>query len=499
MYQQFTSFARWALAFASICCIALCASPALAAGSLPIVQLSADPFTNAGAAHATEVETDNAAFGNTMVGVFQVGRFQDSDAGSTDIGWATSSDAGGTWKFGYIPKLWVGPPFESTRITDPAVAYDAKHHVWMLVSLPRGTSHGVTTYLVPIINRSPDGMQWQAPVHIEPDNGDFMDKPWIACDNASTSPYYGNCYVEFIDVNLGEVLLMSTSSDGGATWSKPSASANSAAGNGGQPVVQPNGNVIIPFLGGGIEAVSSSDGGASWQSNVFIANVNEQSLPGGIRDPGPLPSARVDGKGAVYVAWWDCSFRANCSSNDIVYSTSSDGKTWSAITRVPIDATTSGVDHFLPGIAIDPATSGSSAHIGLTYYYLANANCSFSTCEIYAGFISSTNAGASWNPPTQLAGPMMIGWLPNSDLGYMIGDYEATSFMNGLARATFPVATAKNGSVFDEAVYTTKRGLAIVRAPLQRSSRGDRRLPVWSPVKPRPVPFGPTTALDPQD
>ena len=35
-------------------------------------------------------------------------------------------------------------------------------------------------------------------------------------------------------------------------------------------------------------------------------------------------------------------------------STSSDGKTWSAVTRIPIDATTSTVDHFIPGIGIDP-------------------------------------------------------------------------------------------------------------------------------------------------
>jgi hypothetical protein len=90
---------------------------------------------------------------------------------------------------------------------------------------------------------------------------------------------------------------------------------------------------------------------------------------------------------------------------------------------VPIDATTSGADHFTPGIAVDPSTSGASARIGLTYYYNPNAACSASTCQLDAGFISSVNGGASWSPAAQLAGPMTLSWLPNTSQGRMFGDY----------------------------------------------------------------------------
>ena len=38
--------------------------------------------------------------------------------------------------------------------------------------------------------------------------------------------------------------------------------------------------------------------------------------------------------------------------------------TWTAVTRIPIDDVTSTVDHFIPGIGIDPATSGATAHVG---------------------------------------------------------------------------------------------------------------------------------------
>jgi len=455
--------------------------------SAMLVKISRDPFHNPAAAHATEVESDNFAYGQTMVGVFQVGRYQDSNAGSTDIGWSSTTDNGVTWTYGYLPgitrEVFGAAPYQ--RVTDPAVAYDAKHGIWMIVSLPRGTSHGQTTYLVPIISRSADALNWQQPVHIAPDSGDFMDKPWIVCDNWTSSPYFGNCYVEYIDVNLGEVLLMSTSRDGGLTWSTPSPSADYATGNGGQPIVQPNGTVVEPFLGFGIESVSSTDGGMTWNASVFVANANEQPLPGGLRDPGPLPSAEVDGSGTVYVAWQDCSFRLNCATNDIVYSTTIDGQHWSAVTRVPIDPTTSTLDHFLPGMGVDRSTSGANAHLGVTFYYLANANCSFSDCQVYAGFIGSRNGGSTWNRPVKLAGPMQIGWLPNSDLGHMIGDYSATSFLTGVARSSFPVAAQPIGTRFRQAIFTAN-GLRVDLGGPQLSARYDVRYLSW-PVRQRQI------------
>jgi hypothetical protein len=65
------------------------------------------------------------------------------------------------------------------------------------------------------------------------------------------------------------------------------------------------------------------------------------------------------------------------------------------VTRVPIDATTSGVDHFIPGIGVDKATSGATAKIGLYYYFYPNANCTASTCQLEVGFVSSTNGGGT--------------------------------------------------------------------------------------------------------
>ena len=84
------------------------------------------------------------------------------------------------------------------------------------------------------------------------------------------------------DVDIGERLLMSASSDGGATWSAPRPSADRAFGNGGQPVVQPNGTVIVPFLSYEMESISSTDGGQTWSEVAMstpYGNLPDHGLP----------------------------------------------------------------------------------------------------------------------------------------------------------------------------------------------------------------------------
>jgi hypothetical protein len=118
----------------------------------------------------------------------------------------------------------------------------------------------------------------------------------------------------------------------------------------------------------------------------------------------PLPSAEVDSAGTLYVAWPDCRFRSGCNGNDIVISKSTSETTWAAPAQVP-DPTPGTLDHFTPGIGIDRSTSGSTARVGLTYYYYPAASCSAATCQLDVGYISSTNGGGSWSAPTMLAGP----------------------------------------------------------------------------------------------
>jgi len=239
---------------------------------------------------------------------------------------------------------------------------------------------------------------------------------------------------------------------------------NSAKGLGGQPVVQPNGTVIVPFetIHGTIAAFRSTDGGASWDNAVLVAHINFHSVAGNLRTS-PLPTAEIDGSGIVYVAWEDCSFEPGCAANDIVFSSSADGVNWSGLSRVPADPVGSGVDHFIPGLGVDRATSGSRAHLGLTYYYYPNADCTVSTCELDVAFISSANAGVSWSRKQSLAGPMNLTWLPLTTQGYMVGDYISTSFIGGAAFTTIAVAsTGTAPQNLNEAIFANVSGLRVV-------------------------------------
>ncbi len=438
--------------------------------AISLTRISFDPFTVGPGQHATEVEPHVLASGSTLVAAFQTGRI--APGGSTDIGWATSTNGGTTWTHGFLPGLTKGEgtgPYDAA--SDPAVAYDAKHGVWMIASLP--ISNTAQTPAV-VVSRSTDGgFTWQHPVSVDP-TAPSSDKNWIVCDSWSASPYYGNCYMEWDDPSSGGQILMSTSSDGGLTWSSAIGTVNHGTGIGGQPLVQPNGTVVVPIETNFMSAFSSTNGGSSWSVPVAIGLIQSHTDAGGIRS-GPLPSAAVDGAGTVWVVWEDCRFRAKCASNDLVYSTSTDGTHWSKVTRIPIDPVGSPVDHFIPGIGIDPATSGTGAHVAIHYYYYTQTNCTVSSCRLYVGYISSPNGGSTWSAHLRLAGPMILGSLPNSQNGLMVGDYIATAFSNGVPHGVFAVARLKSGTTFNEAMFTAQ-GLTVPVDGAELTSAGDKPL-----------------------
>jgi hypothetical protein len=441
--------------------------------TVPLVQLSSDPFTNLSSQHATEVEPASFSFGSTIVTSFQVARI--SGGGGADIGYAISNDGGTSWQHGLLPGLttFQGAGTNSA-VSDTSVIYDAKHGVWMISSLPISS----TNIKVAVSRSLNGGATWDDPVIVA--QGADLDKDWITCDNTPTSPHYGNCYMEWDDNGNSNQIFMSTSSDGGVSWSA-GFSVSTGRGLGGQPLVQPGGAVIVPFLANApfIESFSSSDGGTSWGNVVQVAAVTDHAVAGGLRTDA-LPSAQEDAAGNVFVVWQDCRFRTSCASNDLVMSSSADGTHWAQPARIPIDAVTSTADHFIPGLGIDPTTGGSTAHLGLTYYYYPQANCTAETCALYAGFVSSADGGGTWSAATPVAGPMAVSWLPSTDSGQMVGDYIATSFAGGNAYGVFAVAKPKSGSTFNEAIYTTQMGFNVAAAEGKNSSAGEH--PVMSGV-----------------
>ena len=400
-----------------------------------IQQVSTDPLTAttsppAGIHHATEVETDTLAAGNTVVSSFQVGRFL--SFGAMAMGWATSTDGGQTWQHGLLPGVSANSPSPNSSyvaVANQSVVFDAAHGTWLiptvavvacssLVPPDESCIGGSVSEHTLLVNRSADGLTWSQPVVAVPAN---VDKPWGVCDNTPTSPYYGTCYVAYAQIDDGDRLALIHSSDGGLTWSSPVTTTSGQVAYNAIPVVRPNGQLVIVATdiangsnGSSLLSFTSNDGGATLSDFATgpgaLPVIQYHTPAGGIRGK-DKPSVDVDAAGTIYVAWSDCRFRAQCAENDIVYAESTDGVNFSSPTRVAEDPVTSTVDHFIPGFAVRPGTSGSSAELGVVYYSYPNASCTTSTCRLNVDFSSSINGGASWQTTQLDQTPMQLSWL----------------------------------------------------------------------------------------
>ena len=400
-------------------------------------RLSRDPYTTADAQHETQVEPDSLTVGRTTVVTYQVGRRHDGAA--TNIGFAVSRDNGRTWQSGLLPGLTQAsvPPGPSARASDPVVAFDAKARVWLISTLALA---GPTTRLT--ISRSPDGLRWSAPIDaaIAGAGGTAFDKNWIACDNGTTSPFRGSCYLAYTDTLRSDRLAVATSRDGGLTWSQPAGVPVTSA-VGALPVIRPNGELALIFLWAGrrIGSAVSVDGGVTFGEPVIVSEV--QTRPArGLRFF-PLPSAAVDPAGRIWVTWHDCRFSPGCASNSVVATQSSDGRSWPPPVRV-----TRGRNAMLPTLGIHP-TSG---RIAFLYHVVRPGN-------LVDVELLDVVPGRRFPEPRRLsAQTMRPAWMPTTVSGRMLADYVSVHYAGARPLAIWVLASEPVGSSLRQAVYATR-------------------------------------------
>ena len=205
-----------------------------------------------------------------------------------------------------------------------------------------------------------------------------------------------------------------------------------------QPVTLPEGTVVIPFYDEDISVVRSTDGGTTFSPATRIAPSPFSNSD--VRS-GPFPSAEVGADGVVMMAWPSCLQRRGCGVNDILFSKSADGMTWTAPTKIPLGTG----NHIINGLAADPVRPG---RVAVAFYTETFG-------RVIARMVWSTNGGATWSRPLLLSPERMALSRIAFAGGAMVGDYISTSFAGGRAVPVFTLAQSSLRGRFRQATYAS--------------------------------------------
>ena len=143
--------------------------------------------------------------------------------------------------------------------------------------------------------------------------------------------------------------------------------------------------------------------------------------------------------------------------------TSRDGVSWSQPELVPIETPDSSIDLFIPALAVDPATSGRTARVAITFHALPQeGGCGYllPTCTggVDVGVVTSSDGGRTWKRPQRLtAEPMHLLSMADGDIGRMVGDYVSTSYVRGRPVPVFSLASPPVGGRLRQAIFGTTK------------------------------------------
>jgi len=295
------------------------------------------------------------------------GTYYSNDGGTTWCCTSTDPSNLGT----LIPGVehLTGGPYDAGG--DPALAFDSNGNVYYAgLGFDRTSAPNTVTVSKGAFGGG-GALTWGPPTFINATTSPSIlnDKEWIAVDSHVSSPFRDRVYVTWtryvFNANNGSYvqspIAFAYSTDGAATFSTPVLiSGNVLYGQGSRPVVGPDGTLYVFWDGSTRKAsldsewmVKSSDGGATWSKPTAVSTVAD-ILP--LRDTAfrvnSFPAAAVAPNGDLYVDWTGevpndgssyagtngCAYwltgqtavRNNCHSA-AVYSVSHDGgATWSA-------------------------------------------------------------------------------------------------------------------------------------------------------------------------
>jgi hypothetical protein len=332
-----------------------------------------------------------------------------------------STDGGATWPAARQLQMPGVPPALNIQ-SDPVVMArdDGRIYVACLATNDSQNAGGIF-----ITWTDDDGASWRAPsVPVFYPENTLDDKDWFAVDNTPGSPYYHRLYMMYAP-GAGYVVEQH-STDGGLTWS----TRQSIGGSGTEytyPVIGSDGavyNFMMDSWGAGrtgtVLLTKSTDGGATWSGPTPVTSAMQPNSP--IRGSDSfrffaILSAAVDPLTSdLYTAWTDNrNFAAD--GTDVVYVKSTDrGATWGPVTRLSHDPAGVVRDHITPMLSFG---ADGRLHAFWLDRRLDPANVLFDSW-----YSSTTDGGATWDPDTRVSTAsqnLNIGFPPGS--GNAAGDY----------------------------------------------------------------------------
>jgi hypothetical protein len=267
----------------------------------------------------------------------------------------------------------------------------------------------------------------------------FEDKPYLVADNNPASPYVGNLYVGWTEFTLEKtVILFSRSTNGGKTWSPPQEIStheglprdDTGAVEGFTAAAGSDGALYVAWADGSTIAMTTSqDGGATFTpSRAILDTAPSYYGVEAVERANGFPQLGMDPKNnRLFITFSD--YRNG--DVDVFCATSTDrGTTWSPAVRVNNDPLHNGTDQFFQWLAVDPADGAAN----VVFYDRRKDpnNRALSVVLARSTDGGQTFANYTWAVP------------PFDPEGNFIGDYSGIAALNGRVYAVWtgrPAAT----------------------------------------------------------
>jgi hypothetical protein len=366
-------------------------------------------------------------------------RVVNGKTGNNTTKYAMSWDSGNSWFEAFVPLDSNGFPLTTDGYSweansDPVVAIDASGHVYLADLYFNITDSANGLYInVGDLSGAPLSAGVLVAANYAPNASSLEDKPWIAVDSSSASPYKGRLYVSWTRFTSTSDIYFATSDDRGGHWTAPlilNPSTQSGRLQGSQLAVGPDGTVYAVWYAAPSQAqqflAKSTDGGQSFSAAVAITPpFNLPTFTSSYRK-NPWPALAVDprpGYRNVYVIYAD---QPNSTLGaEIEFVASLNGGPFTAPVRINDNSTG---QQFMPALAVD-----GQGTVHCSWFDTRNSlDGTAEHFDIYATY--TANGGATFAPNTRVTSTTInvvdCPWPPRLNSRF-IGDYAGMAASGG--------------------------------------------------------------------